>query len=237
MVEFHTRPEIVKHVLPPGLEPGAEPSVTAMVGRWQSNCVGNFEGGAIYISARHKDIEGTYVLAMYMSTDTAIIFGREVFGEPKKQAKIGLYRLGNRMSGWVERRGVKLIEIGADLKNELEISEPMKLVNFNIKAWPATNGIGMEGDAVLTLAELEGRLTKHREGAGSVILRGTPHDPLDELEIVDVRGAVYLEGDLMGHARTIGRIAAQDFLPYLYARMEDFSAPEFCTETILKRSL
>lgn len=234
MVEFNTRPEIIKHVLPPGLEPGPEPSIAAMVGRWQSNCAGDFEGGAVYVSARHGDIEGTYVLAMYMSTDTAIIYGREVFGEPKKQANMKLHRFGNRMSGWVERRGVRLIEIGADLQNNLDISEPIKLVNFNIKAWPATNGIGLEDDAILTLAELEGRLKTHREGVGSLVLRGTINDPLDELEIVDVRRAVYFEGDLIGQARTIGRIPSKDFLPYLYARMEDFSAPEFNTERILK---
>lgn len=237
MVEFLTRPDIVEHVLPPGLDPGTEPSVSAMVGRWQSNGMGNFEGGAIYVSARHKAIEGTYVLAMYMSTDTAILYGREVFGEPKKQANMGLYRLGNRMSGWIERKGVRLIELGADLNNDLDISEPLKLINFNIKAFPATNGIGMEDDAFLTLAELEGRLTTNREGVGSVVLRGTRHDPLDELEIVNVRGAVYLEGDLVGKARTVARIPSDDFLPYFYARTDDFSAPDLKTDKVLKNPL
>jgi len=237
MVEFNTRPEIVKHVLPPGLEPGPEPVIAAMVGRWQSNGVGDFEGGAIYVAARHGDIEATYVLAMYMTTDTAIMYGREVFGEPKKQAKMSLHHLGNRMNGWVERGGVRLIEMEADLQKNLDISQPIKLPSFNIKARPATNGIGLEEDAILTLAELEGRLTTHREGKGSLVLRGTINDPLDELEIVDIRRAVYFEGDVIGQARTIGRIPAKDFLPYLYARMEDFSAPEFNTERNLKSNL
>ena len=55
-----------------------------MVGRWQSNCVGDFFGGAIYVAARHDGIDGDYVLAMYMDGDSPTIYGRDLFGEPKK---------------------------------------------------------------------------------------------------------------------------------------------------------
>ena len=114
MIEFLTRPEIVAEVLPPGLEPVAEPSVTAMVGRWRSNCVADFAGGAIYVMARHGEIEAPYVLAMFMDQDHAIIFGRDLFGEPKKQATTRLQRRGNAMHGYVERFGTRVIEIEAD---------------------------------------------------------------------------------------------------------------------------
>src|SRR5438093_5132072 len=98
-VEFFTRPETVRRLLPPPLAPTGEPLVTAMVGRWQSNCVGDYDGGAIYVAATYDGIEAAYVLAMYMSTDHAIVFGRDVFGEPKKQSASGLNRAGSRMSG------------------------------------------------------------------------------------------------------------------------------------------
>jgi acetoacetate decarboxylase len=61
-VEFLTTPEFVQSVLPPGLEPADEPRVRAMIGRWRSNCVADFDGGAIYVAARHGDLEGDYVL-------------------------------------------------------------------------------------------------------------------------------------------------------------------------------
>src|SRR5216683_263372 len=51
-VDFLTTPEFVQSVLPPGLEPADEPRVRAMIGRWRSNCVGDFDGGAIYVAAR-----------------------------------------------------------------------------------------------------------------------------------------------------------------------------------------
>ena len=93
--------------------------------------------------------------------------------------------------------------------------------DFNVKAFPATNGVGLEGDAILTLAEYEIDFTVNLEGTGSVALRGTKHDPLDEIEVVKVRRATYTEGDLIAHARNIGRIPAADYLPYYYGRSVD----------------
>jgi Acetoacetate decarboxylase (ADC) len=68
-IDFLTAPEIVRVILPPGLESAAEPLITAMVGRCRSNCVADFTGGAIYVAARHGDIGAPYVLAMFMDTD------------------------------------------------------------------------------------------------------------------------------------------------------------------------
>jgi acetoacetate decarboxylase len=222
-VDFLTRPETVEAILPPGLEPAAEPLVTAMVGRWRSNCVGDFAGGAIYVSARHEDIEAPYVLAMYMDTDHAIIFGRDLFGEPKKQASSRLRRQGDAMHGYVERLGVRLIDIRAALDHDLG---PATVTgkNFNIKALPASDGIGCEDDPALTLAEFDITLRVQRRGSARLQLGSTVHDPLAELEIVELRGASYIEGDLLARCRTIARLPAADFTPYLYGRLDDWSA-------------
>jgi acetoacetate decarboxylase len=223
MVEFLTEPEIVERVLPPGLEPADEPRVTAMVGRWRSNCVADFAGGALYVAARRDEIEADYVLCMFMDTDAAIIFGRDLFGEPKKQAASRLHRRGDRAWGYVERHGVRLIEISADLTEDLG---PVQVhgANFNVKAQPAASGVGLEHDAVLTLAEFDNTLLVNREGTGTLTLRGTVHDPLDEIEIAEVRRSAYIEGDLISSCRALATIPADDFLPYALGRLDDWTA-------------
>jgi acetoacetate decarboxylase len=221
-VDFVTRPETVRHLLPPPLEPAEEPLVRAMVGRWQSNCVGDYDGGAIYVSAAYEGIEAAYVLAMYMSTDHAIVFGRDVYGEPKKQARSGLNRAGSRMSGWVDR-GVRLIELEADLTSDRG-PQQTEGANFNFKALPASDGSGLEDDAILTLAEFDMSLTTSLSGTGSVRLRGTIHDPLDEIEIVEVREATYIEGTLAARCKAIARSPADAFLPYAYGRLDYWPA-------------
>jgi acetoacetate decarboxylase len=222
MVEFLTRPDIIKSVLPPGFEPVSEPLVTAMVGRWRSNCVGDYCGGAIYVPARYQGIEAPYVLAMYMDADHAIMLGRDVFGEPKKRATSNLYHRGKSMHGYVERLGVRLIDIRAVLEKDLGPGTASG-ANFNIKATPAADSTSCEDDAVVTLAEFDNNLTVRREGHADLKLASNPHDPVGDIEIVQLRTASYVEGDLIARARAIGRIPKDEFFPYLLGRMDDWS--------------
>jgi acetoacetate decarboxylase len=222
-VEFLTSEEAVRRVLPPGLEPVQEPLVLATVGRWGSNCVGDFAGGAIYVAARFGDLTGAYTLAMYMDTDAALIFGRDVFGEPKKLGRSRLERSGSHMRGWVERMGVRLIEVEGDLTTELGPAE-LERARFNVKAVPSANGHGLEDDAVLTVAEFKLSLSTVVEGAGEVTLRGTVHDPLDELEVLEIRRATYVEGDMDTRCRSLARIPAAQFVGHAYGRLDYWPA-------------
>ncbi|MHB8690230.1 MAG: acetoacetate decarboxylase family protein [Solirubrobacteraceae bacterium] len=222
-VDFLTDPDVVAAVLPPPLQPADDPLVSAMVGRWQSNCVGDFAGGAIYVAARHDGIEGRYVLAMWMDGDVPTIYGRDLFGEPKKLAESRLHRRGNEYSAWLERGGVRLLELGAELATELGPSES-EGVNFNFKARPAANGIGLEEDAILTRATFQTTVRTVRTGTGTLTLRGTVHDPVDELPIVSIAGASYIECDLIGACVSVATVPGEVFLPYHYGRHDDWSA-------------
>jgi len=62
-----------------------------------------------------------------------------------------------------------------------------------------------------------------KRGAGKVTLKATPHDPLPEIEIVELMGATYSEGDIFAEAKTIGTVAATKFLPYAFQNIDDYS--------------
>src|SRR6201999_2263598 len=142
-VEFLTDESVIAEVLPPPLEAADAPAVRAMVGRWQSNCVGDFYGGAIYVAAKHDGIDGEYVLAMYMDNDVPTIYGRDLFGEPKKIATSGVVRRGDHFRGWVERNGVRIIELQGQMDKDTGSFEA-EGYNFNFKARPAASGHGLE---------------------------------------------------------------------------------------------
>ena len=221
-VDFLSDSAWVAQVLPPPLKPADLPRVTAMVGRWRSNCVGDYNGGAIYVSAKYGDLEGDYVLAMWMDGDQPLIYGRELFGEPKKQGSSWLHRSGDHLSARVARHGVDLITLEVDLDEDHGPGRASG-VNFNFKSRPATDGVGLEEDAILTVAEFENVLRVSREGTGSVRLSGTPHDPLDEIPVVEVVRGAFLEGDLHARARSVATVPKGDFLPYALGRMDDWS--------------
>lgn len=222
-VEFLTDESVVAEVLPPPLEPTETPAVRAMVGRWQSNCVGDFYGGSVYVAARHEGVEGEYVLAMYMSGDVPTIYGRDLFGEPKKIADSGLMRRGDAFRGWIDRGGVRIMELQGEMSRDTGGFDA-EGYNFNFKARPAANGAGLEEDAILTRAKFDVHATASMEGAGSVVLRGTVHDPLDEIPVRSVQRATYTECDLIGQCEAVATTPADVFLPYHHGRHDDWSA-------------
>lgn len=223
-IQYLTRPEIIRHVLPPGLDPTDQPLITAMVGRWgRSNCVHAFEGGALYVQARHKDYVGDYCLAMPMSTDAAIIFGRELFGEPKKQATTTLERKGSTIQGSCVRYGRPILGIEAALERKEEITES-SMVNFHYKYLPRADGQGLEWDPVLVMATFRIKLTLAEKGKGTLTLGHTVHDPLGEIEIVQLLEASYAEGEIYSRCQTLAQINAAEFLPYAYGKIDDWTA-------------
>jgi acetoacetate decarboxylase len=230
-VTVGTDPAWLREVIPSPLEPDGD-SVRIMVGRWQSNCVADFSGAGIYVPARLNGESGEYVLAMYMDTDAAILYGREVFGEPKKQATSQVRRAGNRATAWVERHGERIIYIEAELDED---TGPLVTtgLNFNIKATPSCTGEGLEDDAVVTAADFDVRFTGSRSGPGAVRLRSNPHDPVGSIPILDVRGAVWQEGDLYASTRRVATIPSAEFAPYYYGRVDDYALLDSETRQLL----
>lgn len=216
-----TDPDWLRQVIPAPLEPNGD-TVRVMVGRWQSNCVSDFAGAGIYVPARFGDIEGEYVLAMYMDIDSAILYGREVFGEPKKQAESRTHKWAGHASGFVNRFGTRIITLEAELTQDRGVVDA-KGVNFNIKAQPAANGKGLEHDATLTVADFDCHFDTHLGGTGRVSLASTPHDPLGSIPLGEVRDAIWQEGDLLAEARSVATIPAAQFAPYFYARVDDYA--------------
>ena len=224
-VTYLTRPEIIREVLPPPLEPAGEPLVSVGVGTFgSSNCVGAFAGGWVDVRAKYNGIEANYCLAMPMSTDVAIIFGRELFGEPKKQGRVRLESDGDVVRGSVERHGIPFLSVEARLTDDEPINGPALSDRFHFKFMHSADGRGLEFDPVIVHAHFETKLRVLKRGEGKVIFKASHHDPLTELEILEFRGAVYMEGDIYANAKRIGTVDAKRFLPYSFQNIDDYSA-------------
>lgn len=219
-VDFRTTEAAARAVLPPGFEPVDGLRCYARVGRWTSNCVGDFDGGSVCVETEFGGRQGYLVLAMYMNTATSIVFGRDLFGEPKRPAEAGIHRTRGGWFGTVRRHGVTLIDIEL---SDAESRGPAQTTGatFNVKSVLAADGSGLVGDALVTRAEFENDLWARHSGTGRVRLRDTPHDPLSEVTVAEVLGAAYVEGDSRATVSTVGSIAGADFLPYALARIDD----------------
>ncbi|MDB5108155.1 MAG: hypothetical protein JWM69_1096 [Candidatus Binatus sp.] len=223
-VSYLTRPEIIREILPPPLEPAGEPLVSVGVGTFgSSNCVGPFAGGWVDIRAKYKGIEANYCLAMPMSTDVAIIFGRELFGEPKKQARVRLESDGDVTRGSIERHGIPFMSVEARLTEDVPVNGPAQSDRFHFKFMHSADGRGLEFDPVIVHAHFETKVRAMKRGEGKVIFNASHHDPLAELSILEFRGAIYMEGDVYAQAKRVGTVEAKRFLPYSFQNIDDYS--------------
>jgi hypothetical protein len=136
---------------------------------------------------------------------------------------VGLRRQGDRMLGWVERCGTIILEVAVELGPDEGASREGRRT-FNYKARPATDGAGLQEDAILTLAEFGIEISASRRGAGSVTVRSTVHDPLGDVPILGRGAGRYVESDMTVRCSDLARVDRDAFLPYALGRMDDWSA-------------
>jgi acetoacetate decarboxylase len=220
-VEFLTDASAVRRLLPPGLEPADEPLAYARVGRFRSNVFGQYLSGGIQIAARHGDMDGRYVLGLYTSAHSPLVYGREFFDEPKKDAEIGFRASSDRVEGSVRRHGTTLIRIEASL-GPSEGAATASNVTFNYRFHAPWNDLAA-GRAELRAACFDVEYDELRVGTGRLELHGSRDDPLHELPCRAVRRIVYFAGRMDAKVRDLAEIPCAAYLPYAFGRYDDWS--------------
>jgi acetoacetate decarboxylase len=188
---FETDPDAIAAVLPPPLTPPAEPLVrltiaTVDVGRGYPI----FGAGTFAVHARHDDVDGDYALVMPMTTEQAVIGGRETFGEPKKLAEVHLDRDGDKVSGSFARMGVTFAEITGHLAEELTPTPDRTRTSFYFKFLPSPTGKGFDGDPMLLYCRRAEKTRTLWRVDGEVILRESRFDPVADLPVLKLRSSL-----------------------------------------------
>lgn len=108
---FAPDPEEAMRIMPPemGLSPG--PGLITMLSYPQTEIIHPFKELVVMIPVRVGDVEGNYIPYIYVTTDEALIPGREIAGFPKKIADIEWERDGDTFAGSVTRWGVEILRI------------------------------------------------------------------------------------------------------------------------------
>ena len=219
-VEFETTTEFARSVLPPCLEPAAKPAGSASVLTVQGR-KGGFGDANVAINARYGDIEGSYTLTFLIDTDWAVTLGREIWGEVKKHATIFLYRNGDSRFGYGERKGIRVIEIAAELGKEQGPSEAAGY-EFEIKATPSALGKGLEGDPRLVVLQASRKYSYVATGPGTLTLRGSLWDPVDTIPVDAVGPVRYFTGESMFRTVSVDSLSDADaYVPFVYGRQYD----------------
>ncbi len=221
-VLFETTPEAVRAVLPPPLEPTAEPLGTAWVADiGNSNCVGPFQAAALYVRARYRDIVGNYCISMPVSTPEAVVFGRELYGEPRKLAKIIFEQQDEYVWGSAERHDIRYLSLRGRL-TDAGAAGRTETSSFFFKFLPRADGSGFDSPPQLIHVTGDSTVEVCRKGRGELILRDSPHDPVADLPVRQVIEAAYTEGHLYSSGHVLCEVDVDDFLPYAFSKVDAF---------------
>ena len=221
-VSFETDPEVIKAVLPPPLEPDEQPLASASNSRiGTSNTLQPFGAAGLSVRCRYKNIVGDYPLTMPMSTDAAVIFGRELYGEPKKVAEINVFEDDDTFLGTVQRYGVTYMEIRGESSEVLKGGDSGISNRFYFKYMPAPDGVGFDNDPVLVRVRHTGSTRRVERLEGDLILRESEHDPVVDVPILDIKTVMYSEGDTYTHGEILDRVPGESFLPYMFGKVDD----------------
>jgi acetoacetate decarboxylase len=223
VVPFVTKPEVVREVLPPGLEPTENPIATAIVTHFgSSNYTGALDFATILVEARRGDLTGSYAAAMYVNTEPALIFGRELFGEPKKLASITMQKEGGRIAAECSRLGSSILRVQAGV-GDLQPVTAGQFVLFNYKYQLKTGCREMEWAPVLMRFVFDTTITRLETGKAELTLTSGPSDRLGAFDVVETLGATYMEYEMRGRYETLGTVDPEAFLPHALSRIDDMS--------------
>lgn len=214
---FQTRPEIVARLLPPPLEPAETPGGLVFIAEYPETSMGpGYREAALFLQCRYRGEAGTYCLAMPIdSEEVRCTNGREIFGFPKKLAKIHLERHDRTVHGWVERHGVRFFELEVELMSELPALAPTG-PNFLFKAQPRIDlQPGFEGPVLLCKQTTEIALQSLQVGRPALTFRASARDPWAEVEVTATIAGFYLVSDnTMRAGEVITPVDGDAYLPY-----------------------
>jgi acetoacetate decarboxylase len=136
---------------------------------------------------------GVYFAYNYVNTDVAQAGGREIWGYPRKLAKISLKWKDDTITGTVRRDGTTLWK--ATCKMDEEGAWIDSGPNINAKVIPSVTGKGFDM-AVLTAAYLKYDVRNGRSGEVKFKFKNGPRDNFDPVKIDTPMIGLYFDCDI-----------------------------------------
>jgi len=221
---WETDPDVIARLLPPPLEPAAESWASTYFAIFPDTNLGpGYRECALFLRCRYGDEVGNHCLSMPLDGDDDRIFnGREIYGFPKKTARIALSREGNSAEAWCERRGIRFFSLKAELTTPLD--EPPLQVgpNFLFKFQPRADlRPGFDGPVLLVRQKTDLEFLSFEMGTGEIHFEPSPFDPWSEIVCKNPIATYWVKANnTMQRGEVVGEADPGAFLPYAFSRTD-----------------
>lgn len=179
--------------------------------------------GVFGVHCQYKETSGYYVLHMAMTSEAAVIGGREMYGEPKKIADIIFEKNDNRIVSSISRHGFTYMQVNASIKEEIV---PKKITDkaFVYKVFPSLSGDGLEYDPLLVQLNIERNQKKAYNLDVTLNLNESPVDPVADFPVQSILSATYEEIEATSNGEILQVVDKMALFPFLHQRYDDFEA-------------
>jgi acetoacetate decarboxylase len=181
-------------LVPPWMSLGAEPRGTLLLARYdRPSYTAPYRLASLLLHVSTPFGRGAHPCWMVVTDDTAIVYGRDIVGLPKKGGDVEVRREGDQVTASVERKGRRVLSLSATLGAEAP-PEPV----FDRKTF-CIGGAGTThlASPVWMMRVREER--KHvREARASVTYGDAPFDPLASLVVGAPLSARFVTCDVLG---------------------------------------
>ncbi|MGQ9723167.1 MAG: acetoacetate decarboxylase family protein [Candidatus Jordarchaeum sp.] len=194
LIVYETEPNNIKKVLPDVLEVGDMPLAFLGIMEYpKCEPLGPYNEAYLMVQAKCGDVSAWFNPFMWVTTEEALVAGREIWGFPKKMADIELVQKEEKVMGTVERKGIKFIEAVVEPSGPLEM--PFEATIMTFKQMLKGDGSGLDvKKVILTSNPLE--IKKMMGGEGKIKFAKSKEDPVDLLKPTKLAASVYVEYDM-----------------------------------------
>jgi acetoacetate decarboxylase len=222
-VFYETDPDVIAAVLPPPLEPVEDPIARVTIASVEIEGLPPFGAATFAVACRHEGTSGDYPLVMPMTTEQAVVGGRETFGEPKKLASVALERDGDTVIGRCARLGTTFLEVNARVAEALPAPPDHKRTSFYFKFLPAPDGKGFDAEPSLVYCHRDEATRRLERLDAEITLRESRFDPVIDVPVRRVLEATLAERRSVQRGEIHSRVPGEWLLPYVHQRYDDRS--------------
>ena len=187
-ITYRTDAEKIAALIPPGIDPGAEPNVQVNIYNVPVPDVPEY-GVQITVDADYRGTKGRYTVGLGIDQESAIFISRDTNGQPKYPCEIAYYRMGDQVTARCSHQGYTFVDFVSKASGAAELPETQVEDEWWIKVSRAVGGAEKAYDfpphVVQVHAEYKPIFREKLEGELKLI--ESPWDPIATL--LPMRGA------------------------------------------------
>ena len=216
---YRTDPDKIAALLPPGIEPGAEPNVNITVYNYPVPDEPEY-GVLMSVDADFDGVAGQYTLGYGIDQESAIFNSQQQNGQPKFPCTTEYFRFGNTVTARCTHQGYTFLEFKGNVtgdeteEGEREVNEWWIKVSRTVGMLPT-----MEYDFPPSVVRVKSTYaTEHKESlSGELQLRSSPWDPIADLLPIreQLSANLWTPAFLAREVFHAGKLDPEGFKPFL----------------------